>query len=440
MANQLRLAARHGEAVMLARTARGQADAAGRLDLRARALGLEGLATTKRGDYAGGLQTVRSGLALALAHDLTPVAAELYQRLSVALYDSSDYRRAGEALETALELCRAGGDAGTETACVTCLAYVLRERGDWARAAEICRELIGSGTALFVAEGLLGAIHCGQGRLASARRLLTSSLAVSSRVRHYNMAIDATGALARVALAEGDEQQAAEHCRALVAAWADSDDHHYAIGGLRWSAAFFASRRDAAGAHACTEALSRIASATGYADAVAALGHAIAETALAEGDAETAAEQLARAVEQHRTLDLPFQRAEIELRAGVALNAAGEREVALERLSDAYRTARKLGARPLAAEAAREVAALGESVARRLGRRAAADADGAGLSRREIEVVRLLAVGRTNREIARELFLSPRTVDMHVRNILRKLDCRSRVEAAGRAGDLGLLV
>ena len=55
-------------------------------------------------------------------------------------------------------------------------------------------------------------------------------------------------------------------------------------------------------------------------------------------------------------------------------------------------------------------------------------------------MVRLLAVGRTNREIAQELILSPRTVDMHVRNILRKLDCRSRVEAAGRAGELGLLV
>jgi DNA-binding CsgD family transcriptional regulator len=42
--------------------------------------------------------------------------------------------------------------------------------------------------------------------------------------------------------------------------------------------------------------------------------------------------------------------------------------------------------------------------------------------------------------IAQGLFLSPRTVDMHVRNILRKLDCRSRVEAAHRAGELGLLV
>jgi DNA-binding CsgD family transcriptional regulator len=76
----------------------------------------------------------------------------------------------------------------------------------------------------------------------------------------------------------------------------------------------------------------------------------------------------------------------------------------------------------------------------RLGRRAAAEVAGAGLSRREIEVVRLVGAGRTNREIAQELFLSPRTVDMHVRNLLRKLDCRSRVDAARRAGELGLLV
>ena len=54
--------------------------------------------------------------------------------------------------------------------------------------------------------------------------------------------------------------------------------------------------------------------------------------------------------------------------------------------------------------------------------------------------MRLVAVGHTNREIAQELYLSPRTVDMHVRNLFRKLDCRSRVEAVRRAGELGLLV
>ena len=86
------------------------------------------------------------------------------------------------------------------------------------------------------------------------------------------------------------------------------------------------------------------------------------------------------------------------------------------------------------------MAALGESVAQRLGSRAAAAADGGvQLTRRELEVLRHVAVGRTNREIAQELFISQRTVDMHVRNLLGKLDCRSRVEASHRAGELGLL-
>ena len=438
MANQRRLAAAHGEAIELARTAREEAESAGRVDLRIRALGLEGLARAKHGDYAGGLETVRSGLALALEHELTAVAAELYQRLSVTLYDSADYRRAQEALDTALQLCRTSPDAGTEVACVTCMAYVLRERGEWSRAAEMSRELIAAGTAVFVAEGLLGAIHAFQGKLSSARRLLSSSLATAARLSHYNMTVDTTSALARVAAAEGADDEARERCRALLARWQDSDDHHYAIGGIRWAATFYAARGDRDGAHGCAEVLTRIASETGHADALAALAHAIGELALLEGDADAAADQLSRAVELHRTLDMPFERAQIEVRAGAALAAAGERELALERLHDAYRTARKLGARPLALEVARDVAALGDSVLTRLGRRAADDVDGGGLSRREREVVRLIAVGRTNREIAQDLFLSQRTVDMHVRNILRKLDCRSRVEAAGRARELGL--
>jgi predicted ATPase/DNA-binding NarL/FixJ family response regulator len=438
MSNYLRGSARHHAAVELARTAAREAGQAGRLDLRTRALGMEGVARAKGGDYEGGLATVREGLALALEHDLTPEAAELYQRLSLVLYDSSDYQRAAEALDTALELCRMDGDEGTEEACVSCLAYVLRELGDWGEAAVVCRDLLEERKSIFAAEGLLGSIHAYQGRFSSGRRLLGSCLAQAQRVNHYNMTVDSTTALAFVAAAEGADAEAAEHCRSLLNRWSVSDDHHYALSGLRWSAAWLARNGDREAAHAFTDALTTIASASGQPEALAALAHAIAELALLDGDAETAAEQLTNAVDLHRSIDIPFVRAQIELRAGVALALAGEREPALERLSNAYRTARKLGARPLAAEAAREATALGDSVVKRLGRGAEDEAEG-GLSRREREVVRLLAAGRTNREIAQELFLSPRTVDMHVRNILRKLDCRSRVEAANRASELGLV-
>ena len=439
MADHRRNGAKNSEAIELARSAAEDAARAERPDLTARALGTEGVAEARLGHSDEGLAIVRRGLALALEHDLTVVAAELYQRLGMVLYGTADYRRAEEALDEALGLCQVDGEPDTEVACVTCLIYVLRERGEWSRAGELSRELIATDTAVWVAEGILGAMHGFQGKFSSARRMLASSLATSAPVGHFHMWVDSTAGLAYVAAAEGAHDEAAQHCRALIERWEESEDHHFSIWGLQWAAGFLARRGDRAGAHACTEALTRIASVTGTPYALGALARAIGETALLEGDTETAAEQFSRAVEIYRGLDVPFETAQIELRAGVALAGAGEREPGLERLGDAYRTARKLGARPLASEAAKEVAALGESVTGRLGRRAAADADADGLTRRELEVVRILAVGRTNREIAQELFLSPRTIDMHVRNILRKLDCRSRGEAAHRAGERGLL-
>ena len=438
LANYLRAGANYSASIDLAVAAASDAGQAGRLDLRLRALGLQGVAEAKGGDYERGVATVRGGLAQALEHDLTEVSADLYQRLSMVIYDGGDYRGANEMLDHALALCPTGAE-GTHVACVTCLAYVLRERGQWAEALRLSRDLIDSGTAVWVAEGLVGSIHGLEGRLTSARRLLTSTLATASRLGHFNTTVDATAALARVDAAEGEIEAAADGCRSLLERWRDSEDHHYAIKGLRFGAMFSARQGGLQEAHRYAESLTEIASETGHPDAIAALAHAIGELALANGDPDSAAEQLNRAVAVHRDLDLPFARAEIELRAGVALAAAGEREPALDLLANAYRTARKLGALPLTAEASREVVALGESVAERLGSRAAAHADGPGLTRRELEVVRLVAVGRTNREIAAELFLSPRTVDMHVRNLLRKLDCRSRVEAAHRAGELDLL-
>ena len=157
------------------------------------------------------------------------------------------------------------------------------------------------------------------------------------------------------------------------------------------------------------------------------------------GEPESAALHFGRALELLRGPELPFETAQTQVRAAAALALAGEREAAIERLTSAYRIARKLRARPLADEAAAALHALGEQADRRVARATAEQIEHGGLTRRELEVMRLVAVGRTNREIARELFLSPRTVEMHVRNILAKLDCRSRGEASHRAGELGLV-
>ena len=321
------------------------------------------------------------------------------------------------------------------------MAYVLRELGEWPRTLELCRELIGEheGDGVrTIADGSIGFVRALRGEIGPARRHLTAGLQLARRLDVFSMQVDCAASLAVVADYDGDTADAVERSRFVLGRWEESEDHHYAIWGLRVAASLFAQAGLADEAHASAEALTRIATGSGHADALAALAHALGEIALLDGEPESAAEQLGRAVELHRSLRIPAERMQILHRAGVALAAAGERELAVERQAEAYRLARRLGARPLAGRAAAAIEELGESAEQRLGS-AAGDGDGTALSRRELEVIRLVAEGRTNREIAAELFLSPRTIDMHVRNILAKLDCRSRVEATVKAGEAGLL-
>ena len=209
--------------------------------------------------------------------------------------------------------------------------------------------------------------------------------------------------------------------------------------GLRLAATFAARRRDTELVYACADAAASWASRFGSSEALAALAHVLGEVALLEGEPAAAAEQFGLALDRLAEVEAPFERALTQARAGTALIAAGERELGVERLTGAYHTFRKLGARPFASRTASDLEAAGERVDERLGRRAARNLEQGGLTRRELEILRLVAVGRTNREIAHQLFLSPRTVDMHVRNTLAKLSCRSRTEATGRAHELGLL-
>jgi DNA-binding NarL/FixJ family response regulator len=107
-------------------------------------------------------------------------------------------------------------------------------------------------------------------------------------------------------------------------------------------------------------------------------------------------------------------------------------------LREALATFEQLGARPMAAGVAQRLRALG---ARRIprGPRPSTRANPAGLTRRELEVLGLLAQGLRNPEIAARLFVSTKTVEHHVSAILAKLEAGTRVEAARMAENLGIL-
>jgi DNA-binding CsgD family transcriptional regulator/tetratricopeptide (TPR) repeat protein len=133
----------------------------------------------------------------------------------------------------------------------------------------------------------------------------------------------------------------------------------------------------------------------------------------------------------------PYQLAVATLRAGEAALAAGDRDDAAQRLRRTAELADGLGAHPLS----EEVATLARSarLPMRAGRGGGGPAPGRlGLTTREFEVLRLVAAGRSNPEIAAELYISAKTASVHVSNILAKLGVSGRGEAAAAAHRLGL--
>jgi DNA-binding CsgD family transcriptional regulator len=420
-----------------------EADEAGRRDLKARLLGLEGLVRARLGDSETGLDLARAGLSLALEDNLTVPAAEVYERIGMILENSSKYRQAIDAWTTGFDYCEAHGVSAKAHLCLVCMAYVLRKTGQWNRAIEVCRKVLAADNppraARCAAVGQMGLVHVLRGEVKRGRALLAESFGLAQRIEFMIMKTDAAYGLARADELEQEYESAAARCRLLLEFAHTGEDNHYPVASLRWASTIFARQGAAGEAGACAELLARSAAQSGNAETLAALAHALGEIALLNEEPEQAATQFMQALELLREFELPLERAETQLRAGETLVAAGEREAGIEHLIAAYRIGRKLGARPLAAQAADALTRLGEQLDRRLGKQAAAALERGGLSRRELEIIRLVAAGRTNREIARDLFLSPRTVDMHVRNILRKLDCRSRADATRKAIELGLL-
>lgn len=157
-------------------------------------------------------------------------------------------------------------------------------------------------------------------------------------------------------------------------------------------------------------------------DAMAA--HASGAVELAAGDASGALPYLRKAHLLWTRAESPFERARVQALTGRALAALGDTESSRRELEAARSTFRQLGAQP----AADEVAGL-----------LAPPTLPAGLTAREVEVLRLVASGRSNAQIAATLVLSEKTVARHLSNIFGKLDVGSRTAATAYAFEHGLV-
>jgi DNA-binding CsgD family transcriptional regulator len=375
----------------------------------------EGVALIKHGRVRDGLAALDEAMLPVVAGRVRPTwAGNIYCQLMSVCHELADLRRARQWTDATARWCEGFSNAVMFLGvCRVHRAQLLQVRGEWARAedeiAKVCDELV---TMNVAAVGLamyeLGEVRRMRGELADAG-------AAYATAHEYGK--DPQPGLALVWVAEGRPADAVE---ALLACEATTPDP---LAKARlWEALVEAAiaAEDPSTARRAADALDEAAATYGSAGLVAAATQSRGRVCVAAGEPDRAIEHLRRACQHWRDLDAPYRAAMARLDLARALDQVGDEHGATLEREAATSTLTRLGV--TVAVGTRAPVALPD-----------------GITRREAEVLALVAQGLTNRDVADKLVLSERTVARHLANLYTKIGVTSRTAATTYAHRHGLV-
>jgi ATP/maltotriose-dependent transcriptional regulator MalT len=415
-----------GAVLRLSREAGEHARGFGGLDVEMTARTLEGLALVSLGRVAEGTQLLDEGTAAATSGELhDPIAiGSCCCNMIIACERARDFDRAGQWCEQLAAFSERTGQRPLLALCRAHHGTVSMARGDWPEAE---RELVWAAGELAAlrpplagyARARLAQLRLRQGRSRDAHALLEQGRphVLTSLVR------------GELALEEGDPAAALGHAeRHLRGLGIEQPIESAAALELLVRARLDVGLpEEARQAH---ERLAAIAAAVGTDHLRAAERGAAGRIALARGEPDEARRALEDALDLHERGAAQFEAAQVRVELAQVLAAQGRAAAGLEHALAARDVLDRLGA----GRAARAAAAL----VTRLGGRSTA-AQRAGMTRRELEVLRLVAEGLSNRRIAERLVVSEHTVHRHLANIYARLGVSSRAAAVAIASERDLL-
>ncbi len=410
-------------AVPLFERALAVADRHDDIDLRTLARHGHGQALVARGDAAAGLAELDEVMVAATTQPVSPqVVGLVYCAVIDACQDSFDLRRGREWTDALTRWCAAQPDlVPYRGQCLVHRAEILQIHGSWpdamAEAQRACRRLadppgqVAAGMALY----RRGELHRLRGEYAEAE----ATYREANQCGH-----DPQPGLALLRVAQGRSEVALAAIRRALDEMRPPKLRTRLLPGVVEVAL---AAGDVAGARAAAGELTALAAGHDAMQLTATSLHATGSILLAEGDPGEALPTLRRAWAAWQDLEAPYDAARARVLVGLACRALGDEDTAEMELDAARWVFDQLGAAP-------DVTKV-DALSRRP-RRAASPG---GLTLREVQVLRLVATGATNRAIAGELFLSEKTVARHVANIFTKLDLSTRAAATAYAYENNLV-
>lgn len=413
-----------GEAEAAAATAERAAaigDRFGDADLGACARHLEGRALLRAGAVQDGLALLDEAMVAVTGDELSPIMTGLvYCSVIDGCQQVCALDRAREWTGALSEWCAAQPQLLTFTAaCLAHRAEVLQISGAWDKALQEARRACET-PAAGPAQGAAAAAWYQQGEV---HRLCGDYAAAEDAYRQANsLGCEPQPGLALLRLAQGQASAAAAAIRRTLGSTGDRLQRVRLLPAAVEILCAAEAREEArGGCHELDETAGLLSSLLLQALAAQARGR----LAFADGDLYTALAAFRRACRQFLEVEAPYHAARARESMALACREVGDDEAAELELEAAQSAFKALGAAPDLAR----IDAL-----RRMQR-----APGGGLTRRELEVLRLIASGKSNKAIAAELGLSNRTVDRHASNIFTKIDVPSRAAATAWAYQQGLL-
>ena len=415
-----------GKARRLAAQAVELGRAFGAPELEMLGLGLEGRALVSDGELEDGMRRLDEATTVALQGE----ASLLYCVAWACCYLISACERVRDYERAAQWCARVGDFCGQHdifllNICRAHYASVLSWQGRWDEAESQLSAAVDGLQASrppMVGDALarLGELRRRQGRVTDAEELFarseTHSLTVLGR--------------AALALDRGEPAEAAELADRYLRRFPDPSRVERGA-GLEVLIAALVRMGELQRAHETLEQLRGIATRARTRPLLAAVLSSEGALAAAHGDHDGARRSFEDALDLLAASDARFEAARVRLDLAATLSALGRHDQAKREIETAVAGLRELGA---GAELARAEAMLPKPRTTTT----LADTPLATLSERELEVLRLVAEGLTNHEIAQRLVLSEHTVNRHVANILRKLGLPTRAAAASLAGRHGV--